>query len=476
MPATKQEPRFEVFISYRRGAADELALLLQTHLERRNVEAFLDRDLGRGVFDEMVLRRIAESPTFLIILTPNALDRCADEEDWVRKEIVQAISTKRNIVPLLVDSFQFTPEIVRKLDPAIRELSRYQAVEYSRPYFPSVMDRIVRMLEEDRAERTAVQEAKAAEVKPSTHEAEAIIRQPHYLHRLLWVGGLVVVLAVLIIGGMWLFRSANGGHQGLATPTPTPAKTAAISQPRSNTSGDSEKAHQSPTVVAGAIKTKENPKDGQQYVWIQPGKFPMGCSEGDNECDADEKPTHPVTITKGFWLEQTPVTQEAYQRVKGTNPSHFRGEKRPVENVSWNQANEYCEAAGGRLPTEAEWEYAARANSREPRYGEPKTIAWYSENSGGQTHDVGLKKANLWGLQDMLGNVWQWTIDWYDEKYYANSPSKDPTGPAAGKYRVLRGGSWIYDSRYLRASDRVRGEPDYRFAYIGFRCIREVIP
>jgi formylglycine-generating enzyme required for sulfatase activity len=227
-------------------------------------------------------------------------------------------------------------------------------------------------------------------------------------------------------------------------------------------------------VASGAIKTKENPKDGQQYIWIKPGSFQMGCSDGDNECYAAEKPAHPVTITRGFWMEQTPVTQEAYQRVQASNPSHFHGEKLPVESVTWNQAKAYCEAVGGRLPNEAEWEYAARAGTTTPRYGELDAIAWYRGNSGNSTHPVRQKMPNPWGLYDMLGNVWQWTADWSSN--YGNSPSADPPGPATGKYRVARGGSWNNASTFLRASVRYRDVPDFSFDGLGFRCVQEVLP
>ncbi len=172
MPAAKQDSRFDIFISYRRGAADELALLLQTKLQQRGLSAFVDRDLMRGRFDNTLLCRIAESPSFLIILTPNALDRCSDEEDWVRKEIVQAISDKRNIIPLQIGSFQFTPEIVRRLDPAVRELSRYQVVEYSRTYFESTIERIVKIVEEDKIERKIAQEAEERRLAAERAEAE----------------------------------------------------------------------------------------------------------------------------------------------------------------------------------------------------------------------------------------------------------------------------------------------------------------
>ena len=172
MSPARQETRYDVFISYRRGAADELALLLQRELERHNLAAFLDRDLRRGVFDDKLLEHITGAPTFLIILTPGALDRCSDEDDWLRKEIVHAIGSGRNIVPLKIDSFQFTSEFIRSMDPAIRELSRYQAVDYSRSYFEHTIERIVRIVKEDKEERKNLEERRLA-----AERAEAEIRE-----------------------------------------------------------------------------------------------------------------------------------------------------------------------------------------------------------------------------------------------------------------------------------------------------------
>jgi formylglycine-generating enzyme required for sulfatase activity len=190
------------------------------------------------------------------------------------------------------------------------------------------------------------------------------------------------------------------------------------------------------------VASRENPKDGLTYVYIQPGKFMMGCSSGFSDCDVDERPRHEVTITQVFWIGQTPVRQDAYQRVTGNNPSGFKGARRPVEEVTWNEAEAYCRAVGMRLSTEAEWEYAARAGSTGARYGNLDQIAWYSGNSGDTTHEVGQKQANGFGLYDMLGNVWEWVADWYDKNYYERSPSTDPTGPTSGVERALRGGVW----------------------------------
>jgi formylglycine-generating enzyme required for sulfatase activity len=221
-----------------------------------------------------------------------------------------------------------------------------------------------------------------------------------------------------------------------------------------------------------------NPIDGQPYVWIPQGEFQMGCSPRDDQCSDHEKPSHTVRITRGFWLGQTPVTQAAYEKVMGENPSYFKGPQHPVETVRWDGARKYCEAVGGRLPTEAEWEYAARAGSAEPRYGVLDAIAWHTGNSGRGTRPVKQRQPNSWGLHDMLGNVWEWVGDWYGGNYYQTlpSPAVDPKGPSSGTYRVMRGGSWYYYPRNVRASERSWSMPGNRDYNIGFRCVREIIP
>ncbi len=243
---------------------------------------------------------------------------------------------------------------------------------------------------------------------------------------------------------------------------------------------------------AGAVKT--NPDDGQNYVWIPPGEFQMGCSPGDNECYDDEKPPHTVRITRGFWLGQTAVTVGAYKRFAESTGVSMPDEpvignrqlnpqwsdlEQPIVGVTWEEARSYCESwAKGRLPTEAEWEWAARAGSTVARYGELDAIAWYDGNSGERIQRVKQKRPNSWGLYDMLGNVWEWVGDRYEKDYYRKlpSPAVDPKGPSSGNMRVLRGGSWSYYPGFVRASVRVRVEPEDRNRSFGFRCAREVIP
>jgi formylglycine-generating enzyme required for sulfatase activity len=222
--------------------------------------------------------------------------------------------------------------------------------------------------------------------------------------------------------------------------------------------------------------SKINAKDGLTYIWIPAGAFQMGCSPDDPDCREDEVPVHTVTLTKGFWIGQMPVTQAAYMKVMGSNPSHFHGDQLPVETVSWDDAQAYCGRMDMRLPTEAEWEYAARGGGVAARYGPIDQIAWYGANSGDTTHPVGKKQANAYGLYDVLGDVWEWTADWYGKKSYDAASVVDPKGPQAGKYHVLRGGSWVNDASGIRVSYRINGEPggrsdDHLDYGGGFRCV-----
>jgi formylglycine-generating enzyme required for sulfatase activity len=226
-----------------------------------------------------------------------------------------------------------------------------------------------------------------------------------------------------------------------------------------------------------------NARDGLKYVWIPAGSFMMGCSPGDNECFDDEKPAHRITISKGFWVGQTSVTVGAYKRFAGAtgrkmppSPNFNRGwanENMPIVDVTWDDAKEYCTWAGGRLLTEAEWEYAGRGGSTEARYGNIDEIAWYSHNSEKQPHEVAQKPANGFGLFDVLGNIWEWVNDRYDPRYYQSSPSLDPAGPTSGDYRVLRGLSYLVGPRYVRVSTRFSDLPDDWGYFYGARCARD---
>jgi formylglycine-generating enzyme required for sulfatase activity len=222
-------------------------------------------------------------------------------------------------------------------------------------------------------------------------------------------------------------------------------------------------------------------------IWLAPGTFTMGSpvSEvGPGNERSNERPTHRVTISKGFWLGKTPVTQGQYQAVMGDNPSNFAnvGPDAPVETVSWNDAMEFCrklteqERGAGRLPegyaymlpSEAQWEYACRAGTTGARYGNLDDIAWYNANSGMTTHPVAQKQPNAWGLYDMLGNVEQWCSDWYSFPYPGENVT-DPVGADSGSNRVIRGSDWLGPAVTCRAAIRFWYAPGYRYSCLGFR-------
>ena len=219
---------------------------------------------------------------------------------------------------------------------------------------------------------------------------------------------------------------------------------------------------------------------GLAVRWIPSGRFTMGSPSSEPDRYSDEV-RHEAVLTRGFFLAETECTQGQWESVMGGNPSRFKGSDRPVEHVSWVEAVEYCrkltakQRAEGilaegwewRLPTEAEWEYAARAGTTGARYGELDTIAWHGGNSGSETHRVSQKAANAWGLQDMIGNVWEWCSDWSGD--YPTGSVTDPVGPSSGSDRVYRGGSWRLVAGYARSASRVRLGPGDRYHDLGFR-------
>lgn len=209
-----------------------------------------------------------------------------------------------------------------------------------------------------------------------------------------------------------------------------------------------------------------------EMVWCPAGTFMMGRLNGYDS----EKPLHQVTLTKGFWIGRTEVTQAQWLSVMGDNPSRFKGEDLPVETVSWNDAKKFCRKAGKgmQLPTEAQWEYACRAGSTGPYSGTGKLdeMGWNTDyyRDAHQTHPVGTKQPNAWGLYDMHGNVWEWCADWYGD--YPDGAVTDPQGPTSGAMRVQRGGSWDNTDGYCTSSYRSCGGLTGADSRDGFRLVR----
>ncbi len=215
-----------------------------------------------------------------------------------------------------------------------------------------------------------------------------------------------------------------------------------------------------------------------EMVFVKGGCFQMGDTFGDGY--GDEKPIHEVCVGD-FYIGKFPVTQKQWQKVMGNKPSYFKGDELPVEQVSWDDVQEFITKLNRqtgkayRLPTEAEWEYAARSGGKAEKWAganiesELSDYAWGYENSGRKTHPVGQKKPNGLGLYDMAGNVCEWVQDWYDKDYYKKSPKGNPKGPKKGTVKALRGGSRFGKPQTMRTTDRFWNEPTERLYCFGFR-------
>ncbi len=242
---------------------------------------------------------------------------------------------------------------------------------------------------------------------------------------------------------------------------------------------------------------KVNPSD-HDMVLIAAGSFQMGAenNQGYQACMAynktckekwfnDEQPVHTVKLD-GFYIDIHEVTQAKFQRMMGGNPSEYKGSNLPVDSVTWFEAKKYCEQSGKRLPTEAEWERAAKAGtdtlfiwgnnaaSEKANFCDAHCKKSWKEgqfNDGFRhTAPVGSFAPNAYGLFDMAGNVYEWVADWYEEGYYQSSPKENPQGPESGKKKVMRGGSWVNYSTGTRPADRTGTQPNTRKGFVGFRC------
>ncbi|MGA3185483.1 MAG: SUMF1/EgtB/PvdO family nonheme iron enzyme [Bryobacteraceae bacterium] len=334
-----------------------------------------------------------------------------------------------------------------------------------------------------------------------------------------WVTAVIAIVAILVIAGVaavYFFRRTPAVQQAPARqPDPPPivaAKTAPVVEqpepvkpsPDPPASNPAKAKAPVATAVLKAGTVRVNKKDGQKYVWIPPGSFVMGCVPADQECGAAAKPAHHVTITTGFWMAQTLTTvasykafSEATQREMPKTPKFnpkWALPDHPMVELSWDDATAYCSRAGGRLPTEAEWEYAARGDSPGtvfPWGNDPShDLANFGEGTSGNdeqgavggkdqwinTSPVASFAPNGFKLYDMVGNASEWCSDWSSPSYYRQSPEKDPKGPETGTFRIVRGGSWKSPARFMHISFRGNRPPQERGLTTGCRCVVNTLP
>ncbi|HTM13521.1 MAG TPA: SUMF1/EgtB/PvdO family nonheme iron enzyme [Bryobacteraceae bacterium] len=424
----------QVFISYS-SQDKELADRVCAALENAGFPCWIaPRDIEEGAdFPSAIVQAITTVKSMVVLLTTAAV-----ASPHVLSEIGHAFDARKRMLPVRLIASDLPPDFDYFL-------STQQWLDASQGFTDETLKRLIE----------AVSGSLAG-------DQEAEIAAQRRKKRIMVAAAVAVFLtAVVILGYQRLVPRRAAPDPPVAASVLPAAKVTSLE----------------PSTGPSEIKTAVNPKDGQKYVWIPPGSFTMGCSAADNECKDDEKPAHRVRIPAGFWLAQTEVTNAAYRKAAPAKASKTKSDAAmPIQGLSWPEAKTYCSATGGRLPTEAEWEYAARAGTSEAYYDVPSNIAWYARNSGGLPHPVGMKEPNRFGLYDMLGNVSEWVLDRYYNQYDVEADAVGPhvDQPLAGNASaVSRGGFWDAELSSIRVSHRTELPNDEAVETAGVRCAND---
>jgi formylglycine-generating enzyme required for sulfatase activity len=277
----------------------------------------------------------------------------------------------------------------------------------------------------------------------------------------------------------WFVKADNAGHKDAKEQIAEMDKLLAQNTNSASQTTASNKPQQASSSVFADFRERTNNLN-IDMVAVRGGTFTMGCTaEQGSDCNDDEKPAHTVTVSD-FYIGKYEVTQAQWVAVMGSNPSYHKGDNLPVGYVCWDDIQEFIRKLNSltgktyRLPTEAEWEFAARGGNKSAGYkysgsNNIDNVAWYKNNSDDKTHAVGSKSPNELGIYDMTGNVYEWCRDWYDENYYSSSPQTNPKGANSGSACVLRGGSWSLNAQNCRVSYRDCYPPSTRDIDGGFR-------
>ena len=428
--ARSAAPLPHVFISFASEDAD-LAHRMVERLEALGLRCWIsDRDIEPGAsYPAAITAAVATSGALLLLLTASSTS-----SPHVLRETEMAFSARRPILPVRVAGATPTPDLEYFL-------SRSQWLDIGSTLDEAECARLTSRLRQLLSGRMGV--------------VSDDLKQ--------WRIRAAVAACVLALtgGGWWIWNGRSADVEPtVQLPPPAPPTTGTGATPAT------------PPAPGASIVVETNPRDGQPYVFIPAGRFVMGCSAGDAACDMDEQPTRNITLARGFWLGRTEVTRAAYRASRGerSGPADASGNL-PVANVSWADAKAYCSAIGGRLPTETEWEYAARGGTTTRYYDAPAESAWFEDNADGAPHPVATRRPNAFQLYDMLGNVSEWVRDRYYNRYDDSSdPSaiEEPLAPNASA--TARGGSWVSDAEGVRASRRLQMEPAAEEPHVGFRC------
>ena len=431
---------YDIFISYRRDTGKEFARPIKLELEKNGYSVFLDFDgIRDGRINQKIKDAISSSPIFIVILSENALDRCTNEDDWVRQEIEYALALQKHIIPVNPDSsFTGFPENIP--NQIVNGLGLHQ---YSEIQFGQLFEDSVRKMVRER-------------IVPN-------IKRTNRRKRLLWSISIFVIIALFLV---WLVFYLK--------------RTSYI-----------DTSNLECIVVNG---------EPMEFVYVNGGSFLMGADATDTlnrsikvspyvsrtlDIRSDEFLVHKVYVGD-YYIGKYEVTQKQWKAVMKNNPSLKKGDDLPVENITFYNAVEFLrklnELTGLEfdLPTEAEWEYAARGGNQSQNYlfsgsDKPEEVAWFLTNAHGENQKVGLKKCNELGIYDMSGNVWEWCRDNYDPEYYANiTDTVNPQGAYLSNFRTLRGGSSQLNVQECRCTNREGYDPSAHDSDYGFRIVLRI--
>ena len=485
-----EQTKYDVFISYsRRDYVDEHKNVIPGNevskikeaLTKAGITYWFDEEgvYSGDEFAKVIVRNIKASKMFVFLSTVNS-----NQSEWTANEISTANMLKKKIIPVRIDNSVYHDDVILYISrlshidyndnpekgrqELIRSINAYLAeeklaevqkkAEEKRRQEELERQRKQQEEEKKRQEKIADTESKIAALESQRIERKKVVLQKEQELKLAQVD-LEECEAKI--------KKLQSKLEELREPNKK------VAEEKAKQLAEKKRLEE----ATQAVKTFTVGGVSFNMIRVEGGRFQMGASEKDTDADSYEKPQHWVNLSD-YYMGETVVTQALWKAVMGTNPSWFKGDNNPVECVSWNDCLEFIkklnEKTGQtfRLPTEAEWEYAARGGNTSKGYkyagsNRIEEIAWFYDNSGEKTHPVKGKKPNELGLFDMSGNVWEWCQDWYGD--YSNSEQTNPNGALSGSYRVNRGGSWYSIAGACRVSIRYNRAPATAGSYCGFR-------
>ena len=463
---------YDIFISYRRkGGGSERAQLLNARFllaGYKENDIFIDvSTIPSGHFREKITAAIEVTNNFVVVMSPGCFDNVSKADsnatdiekidDCYVYEIAKALQLGKNVIPVLFDGFDFNKERLPSVLSGLA-FSYQNAVVYSRDYPKASFDKLLEFVKP----RPNIPPIPKLSI---WNKVRDYVKSHKKVLTITITISMAIVLLIPTIGLLNSFSSPDSDVEAIQS-RPSPG----LIEQSDTISTQKKSSSEITTYTVNGVSF--------DMVAVKGGTFTMGAtSEQGSDAESDEKPAHRVVLSD-YMIGKTEVTQELWQAVMGSNPLYHSGNNLPVVTVSWNDCQEFIKKLNSltglnfRLPTEAEWEYAARGGKKSKGYkysgsNDIGRVVWYDSNSSSKTHAVATKSPNELGLYDMSGNVWEWCSDWYGD--YSSDSQTNPKGPSSGSRRVCRGGSWLSYASYCRVSIRNRKFPDDRDFNLGLR-------